>query len=77
MAQNHYQWSDEKVISVFLPSKKEVGMNEISSLNHLYAKVDALSLKFDKMNVMLSHLFLLHLHVEPVVYLVILALIAN
>jgi len=34
-----------------LSSKKEAGMNEISSLDHLYAKVDALSQKFDKMNV--------------------------
>jgi len=51
MAQNHYQWSDERVISVSLPSKKEEGMNEISSLDHLSAKVDTLSLKFDKINV--------------------------
>jgi len=32
------------------PSKKEAGMYEISSLDHLSAKVGALTQKFDKMN---------------------------
>jgi len=50
MAQNHYQWTSERVITASSPFKKEVGMYEISSLNHLAAKVDALTQKFDKMN---------------------------
>jgi len=51
MAQNHYEWTDEKAIAVYSPSKKEASMNETSFLDHLSAKVDALSQKFDKMNV--------------------------
>jgi len=51
MAQNHYQWTDERATVVSSPSKKEAGIYEISSLDHLVVKVDALSLKFDKMNV--------------------------
>jgi len=50
MAQNHYQWTSERVITASSPSKKEAGMYEISSLDHLVAKVDALTQKFDKMN---------------------------
>ena len=50
MAQNHYQWTSERVITASSPSKKEAGMFEISSLDHLAAKVDALTQKFDKMN---------------------------
>ena len=49
MAQNHYQWTSERVITTSSPSKKETGMYEISSLDHLAAKVDALKQKFDKM----------------------------
>jgi len=51
MAQNHYQWTNERAITASSPSKKEAGIDEISSLDHLAAKVDALTLKFDKMNV--------------------------
>jgi len=43
MAQNHYQWTGERVITTSSPSKKEAGMNEIYSLDHLAAKVDALT----------------------------------
>jgi len=50
MAQNHYQWTSEGVVTASSPSKKEAGMYEISSLDHLTAKVDALTQKFDKMN---------------------------
>ena len=50
MAQNHYQWTSERVITASSPSKKEAGMYDISSLDHLAAKVDALTQKFDKMN---------------------------
>jgi len=50
MAQNHYQWTSERVITASSPSKKEAGMYGISSLDHLTAKVDALTRKFDKMN---------------------------
>jgi len=51
MAKNHYQWTNERAITASSPSKKEAGIDEISSLDHLAAKVDALTLKFDKMNV--------------------------
>jgi len=47
MAQNHYQWTSERVITVSSPSKEETCMYEISSLDHLAAKVDALTQKFD------------------------------
>jgi len=50
MAQNHYQWTSERVITSSSPSKKEASMHEISSLDHLAAKVYALTQKFDKMN---------------------------
>ena len=50
MAQNHYQWTNERAIIASSPSKKEVGMYEISSLDHLAAKVNALTQKFEKMN---------------------------
>jgi len=50
MAQNHYQWTSERDITAFSPSKKEAGMYEISSLDHLATKVDTLTQKFDKMN---------------------------
>jgi ubiquinone biosynthesis protein UbiJ len=51
MTQNHYQWINEKTKTVSSPSKQEACMNEISHLDHLSAKVDALSEKFDKMNI--------------------------
>jgi len=50
MAQNHYQRTSERDITASSPSKKEAGMYEISSLDHLAAKFDALTQKFDKMN---------------------------
>jgi len=50
MAQNHYQWTNERVITASSPSKKEAGMCEISTLDHLAAKVDVLTQTFDKMN---------------------------
>ncbi|KEH19623.1 hypothetical protein MTR_8g465210 [Medicago truncatula] len=50
MTQNHYQWTSERVITTSSPSKKEAGMYEISSLDHIAVKVDALTQKFDKMN---------------------------
>jgi hypothetical protein len=51
MAQNHYQWTSERAITASSPSKKEAGKYEISSLDHLATKVDALTQKFDKMNI--------------------------
>jgi len=51
MAQNHYQWTIERSITDSSPFKKEVGINEISSLDHLSTKVDAVFQKLDKMSV--------------------------
>ena len=51
MAQNHYQWTNERAITAPSPSKKEAGIHEVSNFDHLAAKVDALTLKFEKMNV--------------------------
>jgi hypothetical protein len=53
MAQNHYQWTSERAITVVAPSpsKKEAGMHVVSALDHLNAKVDALFQKFDKLTV--------------------------
>jgi len=51
MAQNHYKWTNERTITIFSPSKKEASMNENSSFDHLSAKVDALTQKFDRMNI--------------------------
>jgi len=47
MAQNHYQW----INTASSPSEKEAGMNGISSFDHLFVKVDALTRKFDKMSI--------------------------
>ena len=43
MAQNQYQWTNERAITASSPSKKEAGMYEVSTLDHLAAKVDALT----------------------------------
>jgi len=53
MTQNHYQWTSERAITVVAcsPSKKQAGMYEVSTLDHLIAKVDALFQKFDKLSV--------------------------
>jgi len=52
MAQNHYQWTNERAINASSPFKKEAaGIYEVSNLDHLAAKVDALTQKFEKMNV--------------------------
>jgi len=53
MAQNHYQWTYERDITNVAPSpfKKEAGMYEISTLDHLSAKVETLFQKFDKLSV--------------------------
>jgi len=53
MAQNHYQWTSERVITVVAPSpsRKEADMYEVSTLDNLSAKVDALFHKFDKLTV--------------------------
>ena len=50
MAQNHYQWTSERIITASSPSKKEAAMYEIPSLDHLAAKADTLTQKFDKMD---------------------------
>jgi len=47
MTQNHYQWTSERAITASSPSKEETCMYEISSLDHLAAKVEALTKKFD------------------------------
>jgi len=51
MALNLHQRTNERAIVDSSPSKEEAGMNEISSLDHLSVKVDALSQKFEKINV--------------------------
>jgi len=51
MAQNHYQWTNKRAITASSPFKKEAGMYEVSDLDHLAAKVDALTQKFEKINV--------------------------
>jgi len=51
MAQNHHQWTNEWAVTASSPSKNEAGMYEVSTLDHLAAKVDALTQKFEKMNV--------------------------
>jgi hypothetical protein len=43
MAHNHYQWTSERAIIASSSSKKKVGMYKVSSLDHLAAKVDALT----------------------------------
>jgi len=48
MAQNHYQWTNERANTASTPSKKEVGMYEVSTLDHLAAKVDPLTQKLEK-----------------------------
>ncbi|KEH16571.1 hypothetical protein MTR_0145s0010, partial [Medicago truncatula] len=51
MAHNHYQWTSERVITEGTPppSKKEAGMCQVSTFDHLSAKVDTLLQKFDKL----------------------------
>jgi len=50
---NHYQWTYERDITNVAPSpsKKEAGMYEISTLDHLSTKVETLFQKFDKLSV--------------------------
>jgi len=48
MAPNHYLWTNERAIIASSPSKKEAGMYEVSNLDHLAAKVDALTQKIEK-----------------------------
>ncbi|KEH17209.1 hypothetical protein MTR_0031s0030 [Medicago truncatula] len=52
MTQNHYQWTSERIITDVTPtpSKKEEGMYQVSTLDHLSAKDDALLQKFDKLS---------------------------
>ena len=49
MAQNHYQWGTERTM-VEKPQTK-TGMYEISNLDHVNAKVDALVQKIESLNV--------------------------
>jgi len=42
MAQNLYQWTNERAITASSPSKKEAGIYKVSNLDILAAKVDAL-----------------------------------
>jgi len=51
MAKNHYQWTNEMAITASAPSKKEVGMYEVSNFDDLASKVDALTQQIEKMNV--------------------------
>jgi len=51
MAQNHYQWTNERALTAPTPYKKEAGMYEVSNYDHLAAKVDALTQKLEKLNV--------------------------
>jgi len=54
-------------ITTSSPSKKEAGIHEVSKFDHLAAKVDALTLKFEKMNVSA----VTNAHVSPLVKFVI------
>ncbi|KEH41441.1 hypothetical protein MTR_1g050915 [Medicago truncatula] len=40
MAQNHYQWTNERAITTSTPSKKEAAMYEVSDYDNLASKVD-------------------------------------
>ena len=71
MVQNHYQWTNERAITASSPSKKEAGIHEVSNFDHLAAKVDALTLKFEKMNVSAVTNAPVSPLVKSVVYLVI------
>ncbi|XP_050875982.1 uncharacterized protein LOC127079642 [Lathyrus oleraceus] len=51
MAQNHYQWGSERT-SILKPPVKG-GMYEISSLDHVNAKVDALTQKIENLTITL------------------------
>ena len=51
MAENHYQWTNERALTAHTPSKKEADMYKVSNYDHLAAKVDALTQKIEKMNV--------------------------
>ena len=51
MAHNYYQWTNKRAITASSPSKKEAGMYDVSILDLFVAKVDALTQKFEKMNV--------------------------
>ena len=77
MAQSHYQWTNERAITASSPSKKEEGIHEVSNFDHLAAKVDALTLKFEKMNVSAVTNALVSPLGKFVVYLVIQVLIAS
>jgi len=43
MAQNHYQWTNERAITTHTPYKKEAGMYKVSNFDHLAATVDTLT----------------------------------
>jgi hypothetical protein len=51
MTQNHYKWTDERATTNSSPSKREAGMYEVSNYDHLTTKIDALTQKFEKLNV--------------------------
>jgi len=71
MAQSHYQWTNERAIIASSPSKKEASIHGVSNFDHLAAKVDALTLKFEKMNVSAITNATVSPFVKFVVYLVI------
>ena len=48
MAQNHYQWTNDRAITTSSPSKKEAGIQEVSNFDHLAAKVDALTVSLKR-----------------------------
>jgi len=53
MAWHHYHWASERALTTIAlsPSIKEAGMHEVSTLDHLNVKVDALLEKLDKLTV--------------------------
>ena len=77
MAQNHYQWTNERALTAPTPSKKEAGMYEVSNYDHLAAKVDALTQKLENLMLVLSILLLHLLLVKSVVFMAILVLIVS
>jgi hypothetical protein len=49
MAQIHYQWGSERALAEM--GQPKAGMHEVSSFDHLSAKVDALYKKIDKLTI--------------------------
>jgi hypothetical protein len=51
MTLNLFLWTDEEVVTKSSPSKRRAGLYEVSNYDHLASKIDALTHKFEKLNV--------------------------